>query len=141
VAPSAAPCYAGDRQLESRRDRRTVGVQIRTCPPHGHEVSNVPRHHEIERQRALDAFDRTQLQCLYSAGILEYVEKSLDFPARPVPVDQFNDGFDRIRAAVGQQTPFDRFDAGTHIALACHDAGHGDRRVFTSRQCCVFRST
>jgi hypothetical protein len=41
------------------------------------------------------------------ASILEHVEQYLNFPSRPVPVDQFGRLGQRTNRAIGQQAPFD----------------------------------
>ena len=89
------------------------GIQIGATAAHVHQMDDSPGHHQKQRQRALEPFDRAQLQRLDPATVLQHVEQDLDFPARPIPVDQFNRFLQRRGFAVGQQAPFDRLDAAS----------------------------
>jgi len=76
---------------------------------------------------AVDAVDGRQLKGFDLAAVLEHIEVDFDLPARPVPVDQFDDFFQRLRRPIRQQAPFNRLDALWRADLARYDAGGLDR--------------
>src|SRR5471032_1233182 len=120
--------------LDLIRVEEQLGVQVRTCAAHAHQVGDAPRYHQVQRQCTLDTLDGAQLQLLNAAAILQHVEQHFDFPARPVPVDQFADCSRVGGDTVGQQTPFDRLDAGRSAIFAGHDAGCADSFVLAGGQ-------
>ena len=59
-----------------------VGGQVRTGPTESHQKSNSPGDDQVQRDGALQAVDRPQLQGLDPAAVLEDVEEDLDIPSR-----------------------------------------------------------
>ncbi len=79
---------------------------------------------DLDNQRTLNLLDAAQLQRLDAATVLEHVKEHLDFPARSIPIDQFDDVGQRGRFPIGQQTPLNRRDALGSADFAGHNTGH-----------------
>ena len=75
-----------------------------------------------------------QLQGFDSTGIFQDIEQHLDFPTRPVPIDQFIDFLERTGMAIRQQAPFNWFGPCWRTQFPRHDAGNGDGIAFASGQ-------
>ena len=58
------------------------GGQVRAGPAESHEQRNAPGNNQVERDGALQAVDRLQLEGLNAAAVLEDVEEDLDIPSR-----------------------------------------------------------
>src|SRR5260370_17120147 len=97
-------------------------VQIRASSPQPHQIGHAPSHHKKQRQCTLESINRAQLQLFDLTAVLQNVEQDLDFPSRPIPLDKFDRFIQRGSRTVGQQTPFDRLNAGRRVKLARNHA-------------------
>lgn len=77
--------------LDFVRVKEQVRIEVRAGAPRAHQMGDEPGHYQIQREGALDAFDRSQLERLDAAAIFQHVEQDLYFPARAVPIDQLGD--------------------------------------------------
>jgi hypothetical protein len=73
-----------------------VGGQVWAGPAASHQHRNAPGHDQVQRDSALQAVDRPQLQGLDPAAVLEDVEEDLDLPTCTIPVNQFCHLVDRL---------------------------------------------
>lgn len=87
------------------------GFQVGMHPPQAHQPAQSPGDDQIDGKRQFDFRRTRQLQGLDPAAVCRDMEEDFDFPARPVPIDQFRYGFQGGRRPIGQQSPFDRLDA------------------------------
>lgn len=104
------------------RGREQQGrIQIRMDSPQTDHPLQTPGHHNGDRTGQFDLANGPRLQCLDPTAVLQPIEEHLDFPVRPILVDQLRSGFktDGLpmwgsnRHSTGA-TPWGRF--------ACHQA-------------------
>ena len=67
-----------------------------------------------------------QLQRFHPTAVLDGVEIDFNFPARPIPVDEFHRGLEGGGRPVGQQAPLNGLDALGGAKLLGHYAGRGE---------------
>src|SRR5471032_2298194 len=68
------------------------------------------------------------------SALWKAVEQDFHFPARSIPIDQFDCLLHRAGRAIGQQTPFDRLNARWRIELARDQARRSDALAFARGQ-------
>ncbi|VVE58652.1 hypothetical protein PHO31112_05357 [Pandoraea horticolens] len=71
---------------------RLLGLSEQVCAARISSTSknsSASRHDQEQRQSAFEPLNRAQLQGLNAATVLQHIEQNLDFPARPVPVNEF----------------------------------------------------
>lgn len=88
-------------------------VQIGASVSQPHQIGHAPSRYQEQRQCAHESCDRTEVRRLDAASMLQYVRTPLHFPARSIPVDQF-----------------DRHDAHGRTGLT--DGQTGGRKAFAS---------
>lgn len=99
------------------RIEEQLGIQLGTISAHAHQMGDTPRHHQEQRQGARAA--RSRPTAAPPRGNRSSArQQDLDFPAHPIPVDQFDRLRHRPSLSVGQQAPFDRLDAGRRVESA-----------------------
>jgi hypothetical protein len=99
-------------------------IQIGVGSPQAHQPRNPPGHDHEQGQGPFQSLHTSELQSFHAAAVLENVEQQFDFPARPVPVNQFGCRCKGVDRPIRQQSPLHRLHPLRGAFFAGHQAAH-----------------